>query len=307
MARAVLRVIEAGAHVSVQDGGRTGAMRFGVPASGAMDRVALALANRAVGNALGAAGIEVSLGGLALEVEEGRLSLAVAGGGFIVQAGKDRGGSWSVVTLAEGDRLTIRRGTWGAWCVAVPAGHLMAGRWLDSAATHALSGLGGGAVTAGQRWVVEDARVVPARELACPVWARPRAEVAVIIGPQDRFFASGQVETLLGTTFRLTDAYDRMGVRLRGPSLAPDQALAIPSEPILRGAVQVSGDGVATVLLADHQTTGGYPKIVTVVGSELDGFAQLRPHAAVAFRAVSSQEAVGMARVRAAALARILE
>lgn len=305
--QAVLRVLSAGPHVSVQDGGRAGFLRFGVPASGAMDRVALAIANRALGNDPGAAAVEVSLGGLVLMVEEGALSIAVAGGGFRVDAGDRTGGSWQVATLRAGDRLSIRRGPWGAWCVLAVAGRLCATEWLGSAATHALSGFGGGAVKAGQRLVVEDARTVPDRSLPCPVWARPKGEVAVVIGPQDRFFGADRIDLLLGATFRLTDAYDRMGVRLRGPSLAPEGALGIPSEPVLRGAVQVSGDGVATVLMADHQTTGGYPKIATVVGSELDALAQMRPHAALAFRAVSPAQAVGMARIRAQALAKVLE
>jgi allophanate hydrolase len=308
MARAVLRVIEAGPHCSVQDGGRPGLMRFGVPASGAMDRAALALANHALGNAPGAAAVEVSLGGLVAEVEEGTLSVAVAGGGFVVEAGAIRTGSWSVLTLREGDRLVIRRGPWGAWATVAFAGVLVAEPWLGSVATHALSGLGGGAVTAGRRLVVEQARRVAARAMACPVWARPRGEaVALVIGPQERFFAPGRIEMLLGARFHLTDAYDRMGVRLRGPSLAPEGALGIPSEPVVRGSVQVAGDGVAAVLMADHQTTGGYPKIATLVGSELDAFAQLRPHAEVRFRAVTPEQAVAMVRLRAAALRRLLK
>ena len=305
MSRAVLRVVQAGPLCSVQDGGRAGLMRFGVPGSGAMDRVALALANHAVGAALGAAAVEVSLGGIVLEVEEGALSVAVAGGGFVVEAAGERFGSWQRVTLREGDRLAIRRGPWGAWCCLAFAGRLEAEPWLGSAATHALSGLGGGAVGTGRRLVVVGARLLPPGPIPCPVWARPRGEVAVVIGPQERFFGADRVEVLLGATFRLTDAYDRMGVRLRGPSLAPEAALAIPSEPVLRGSIQVAGDGVPAVLMADHQTTGGYPKIGTLVGSELDGFAQLRPHAAVAFRAVSPDQAVAMTRMRAAALARI--
>ena len=306
MSRAILRVVEAGPLCSVQDGGRAGLMRFGVPGSGAMDRVALALANHAVGALPGAAAVEVSLGGMMLEVEEGALTLAVAGGGFVVEAAGERCGSWQRFTLREGDRLAIRRGPWGAWCCLAFAGRLEVEPWLGSAATHALSGLGGGQVTVGRRLVVQGARVLPPGPIACPVWARPRGEVAVVIGPQERFFGADRVEVLLGATFRLTDAYDRMGVRLRGPSLAPEAALAIPSEPVLRGAIQVAGDGVPAVLLADHQTTGGYPKIATLVGSELDGFAQLRPHAAVAFRAVTPDQAVAMARMRAAALARIM-
>ena len=87
-----------------------------------------------------------------------------------------------------------------------------------------------------------------------------------------------------------------MGVRLRGPSLTPEGALSIPSEPILRGSVQVAGDGLATVMLSDHGTTGGYPKIATVVSDDLDGFVQLRPNDAVRFKLVSAPQAVALAR-----------
>ena len=307
MARAVLRVLEAGPQCSLQDAGRAGMMRFGVPASGPMDRVAMMLAHHALGNPPGAAVAEVSLGGIVLQVEEGQLSIAVAGGGFVVEAGRRRFGSWSVLTLREGDRLAVRRGPWGAWCCIAFAGALRADPWLGRVATHALSGFGGGALTAGRRLVIDDARLLPEAAIPCPVWARPPGgAVALVLGPQERFFGADRIELLLGAPFRLTDAYDRMGVRLRGPSLAPEGALGIPSEPVLRGAVQVAGDGVATVLMADHQTTGGYPKIATLVGSELDGFAQLRPHAVVTFRAVTPEQAVAMVRLRAAALARRL-
>lgn len=307
MTRARLRVVQAGPLCSIQDGGRPGFLRFGVPASGAMDRTALTLANHAAGNPPGAAGIEVSLGGLTLAVEEGSLSVALAGGGFVAQIGAARHGAWQVLTLREGDELTIRRGPWGAWCCLAFAGRLRATEWLGSAATHALSGLGGGALRAGDLVQIDNARLLPERPIPCPVWARPRGEVAVVIGPQDRFFGVDRIDLLLGATFRLTDAYDRMGVRLRGPSLAPQAALSIPSEPVLRGSIQVAGDGVPAVLMADHQTTGGYPKIATLVASELDGFAQLRPHAAVGFRAVSPEQAVAMVRQRAASLSRMLE
>lgn len=299
MSRAILRVIAAGPMVSVQDGGRPGWQRFGVPESGPMDRLAFARANAAAGNPPGAAGIEVSLGGLTLDCVEGAVSLALAGGGFVAEGPGGTLGSWAVVTLRRGERLTIRRGPWGSWCHLQPAGQLLAPVWLGSRATHAPSGLGGGMLRPGQEIVIEAARILPDRALPCPVTARPRGTVAVVLGPQDRFFPPAAIEALLDGPFRLTDSYDRMGVRLRGPTLAPEGALAIPSEPILRGSIQVAGDGVATVLLADHQTTGGYPKIATIVSAHLDGFAQLRPHDRVRFRAVTPERAVELARLYA--------
>lgn len=96
----------------------------------------------------------------------------------------------------------------------------------------------------------------------------------------------------------LTDAYDRMGVRLSGPPLPPNAPLDMPSEPVVRGSVQVAGDGVATVLLADHQTTGGYPRIATILSDDLDGFVQLRSHQTVQFEAITPQDATIITRLR---------
>jgi biotin-dependent carboxylase-like uncharacterized protein len=296
-----LTVVFAGPQVTVQDAGRPGAMRYGVPASGPMDRKAFAIANAVLGNAPGTPVIEVSRGGLTLDCAAGAVTLAVAGGGFILQHGATRAGSWRILTLRAGERLALRPGPWGSWTYLAFAGQLQAPSWLGSVATHGPSGFGGGALIAGQSLQVTDSRQMPYREgsIACPVWARPRALIHAVAGPQDRFFDADTLATFGTAPFQLTDACDRMGVRLRGPVLMPEAALSIPSEPILRGSVQVSGDGVATVLLADHQTTGGYPKIATLLDDDLDGFAQLRPRDTVRFRLIAPQTAVAIARQRA--------
>jgi allophanate hydrolase len=303
MTEARLRVVFAGPHVTFQDAGRRGMMRFGVPASGPMDAKAFAIAHAALGNPPGATAIEVSLGGLTLEAVSGAVTLAVVGGGFVVQKGAVRCGSWQVMHLQPGERLVIRPGPWGCWTYLAFAGALEAPLWLASHATHGPSGLGGGKLVAGQEIIVSAPRLLPAEgPIACPVWARPRSLLHAVAGPQDRFFSPETLADFAGETFHLTDAYDRMGVRLRGPVLRPEGALSIPSEAILRGSVQVSGEGVATVLLADHQTTGGYPKIATILSDDLDGFVQLRPRDKVRFRFISAPEAVELARRRAKAL-----
>jgi biotin-dependent carboxylase-like uncharacterized protein len=302
-----LTVAFAGPHVTVQDGGRPGLARFGVPSSGAMDRLALAAANLAVGNAPEAAAIEVSLGGLQLDCVGGPISFAVAGGGFIVEHGGQKGGSWQVATLQPGERLVIRRGPWGAWCYLAFAGGLVTKPWLGSAATHSQSGFGGGRVATGDELLVEAPRLVATQALPCPAFARPLTQIATTLGPQDRFFAPDQIEAFEGAIWRLSGAYDRMGVRLTGPLLPPDAPLDMPSEPVARGSVQVAGDGVATVLLADHQTTGGYPKLATVLDADLDRFAQLRPGDAFRFRLLAADAALHHARMIGGIRARWLE
>lgn len=307
MAEAVLRIVHAGPHVTVQDGGRPGLMRFGVPASGPMDRGAAAVANAAIGNPPDAPVIEVSLAGLTAECEGGPLTMAVAGGGFIVALDGKLFGSWQVLTLRAGQRLVIRPGPWGSWTYLAVTGRLQVPEWLGSAATHGPSGLGGGRLAAGQRLVVDDPRILPDRVISCPVWARPRHLVRAVLGPQDRYFTPASIRAFQDEIFHLTGAYDRMGVRLRGPSLELAGALSIPSAPVLRGSVQVAGDGVATVLLADHQTTGGYPRIATVLSCDLDGFAQCRSGQAVRFRLITSAQALGAARIHARAVAMVLD
>ncbi|MEF3046495.1 5-oxoprolinase subunit C family protein [Pseudotabrizicola sp. L79] len=310
MAEARLSVAFAGPHVTVQDQGRPGQMRFGVPCSGPMDRASAAIAQAALGTPATAPLIEVSMGGLTLRCDAGPISLAIAGAGFIVEA-REKLGSWVVLTLHAGDRLVIRPGPWGRWTYVAFAGDLQVPHWLNSAATHAISGFGGGRISTGQSLTLTAPRVVThmPRPIPCPVWARPRGRAPVVIGPQDRHFTDQALADFVSGPFRMTNAFDRMGLRLAGPRLALKGALSIPSEPILRGSVQVSGDGVATVLMADHQTTGGYPKIATVLDCDTDALSQLRPQDPFHFVPVSPDTAVARARMahraRAAFLARL--
>ncbi|MCZ0960730.1 hypothetical protein [Paracoccus benzoatiresistens] len=115
--------------------------------------------------------MEISLGGLVLECLSGRLGFAVAGGGFLVDHGDCRRGSWATVTLAAGERLAIRPGLWGSWCYLALAGRLQVPTWLCSASTHALSGFGGGRLVAGRQLEVADAG--PASRAKFPVRSSP--------------------------------------------------------------------------------------------------------------------------------------
>lgn len=308
MGNAIFRVIHAGPFISVQDQGRPHLMRYGIPRSGPMDRKSYRIANAALGNADNAPAIEISMGGLTLECVEGSVTLAIVGGGFLVQLAEEKLGSWQCATIKQGQRLTIKPGPWGSWTYLAFAGHLQAESWFGSLATHSQSGFGGRKLVTGDEITIQSAEIHDDRvgDIPCPVWARARDEVRVVLGPQDRFFDQATLHALLHEGYRLTDAYDRMGVRLRGPGLIPKEALSIPSEAILRGSIQVSGDGTATVLLADHQTTGGYPKIATIMADDTDGFCQLRAHDGVRFKPISVDDAVLLTRRRAYSVATYL-
>jgi biotin-dependent carboxylase-like uncharacterized protein len=297
MSEAVFSVAFAGPLATVQDAGRPGNMRFGVSTSGPMDRLSIDAAHAALGNAPDRAGIEVSMGGLVLQCTSGAVTLAITGGDFVVEHAGKKSGSWTILTIHKGERLAIRAGKSGSWAYLTFAGTLRSNSWLGSQATHSTSGFGGGALATGQTLTIEDAALREDRAGDVP---RPgfssQGAIRVVTGPQDHCFAQDAVARFLSEPFRVTDACDRMGMRLAGPSLTLDGALSIPSEPIIRGSVQVSGDGVATVLLADHQTTGGYPKIATVLSCDTDMLAQLRSKDSIRFSAVSRQQAVMASR-----------
>ncbi len=284
-------------------------MRFGVPASGPMDCRSYAIANALLGNPAGTPAIEISLGGLSLHCESGAATCAVAGGGFAVAVNGISFSAWSVFRLKAGDQLEVRPGPWGSWTYLAFRGDLQCARWSGSASTHTQSGLGGGSIKAGPELKLLNASVNEALhgDFPCPVSSRPRAELHAVLGPQSRFFAEETIDTFLSSAFRLSDSYDRMGVRLLGPPLKPANAMSIPSEPIVYGAVQVNGDGAATILLADHQTTGGYPKIATLLADDVSGLVQRRPRDAIAFKSITPDAAIRMARHRARSHAAYLQ
>ncbi len=302
MTTATLEVRSAGPLVSIQDAGRPGHVRHGVPGGGPMDRLAFAVANAVLRNAPDAAGIEVSVGGLSVRCVDAPITVAVCGGGFAVEIDGAPQSAWCVRTLHPGERLSVRPGPWGSWAYLAVAGSLRSPRWLGSASTHTVSGFGGGLVETGMHLVIDDARSSRDAdgEIDVPAGGRPAERARVVLGPQAHRFDPTVVERFLDGVYRATAAFDRMGVRLDGPSLQLGEVLSIPSEAILRGAVQVAGDGVATVLLADHQTTGGYPKIATVIGADVDRIAQLRPGEPVRFVPVSPEQAVAASREWAA-------
>jgi allophanate hydrolase len=263
-----LLVEQAGPLVTIQDAGRRGLMRFGVPHSGPVDRLAFAAAHAVLGNPPGAPAIELSPGGLTLLCRSGEVDFALTGGDFAAELDGVALGAWTVGRLLPGTRLRVRPGAAGNWAYLAFAGRLDTRHWLGSAATHALAGLGGGALVAGQELTVEPAtREVTPRPIPPPPAAPPSARI--VIGPQDRFFPPPALAALTCAEFRASARLDRMGLQLEGPALIPT-ALDMVSEPAVRGALQVNGTGGLSLLLADHQTTGGYPKIAVLIGADAD-------------------------------------
>jgi len=287
----------AGPLVTFQDIGRPGNMRYGVSASGPMDIVSFEAANAVLGNETKQTAIEISLGGLILQCHEGSITLAITGGDFLIEYQGQKISSWTVLTIQKGERLSIRAGKSGSWAYLAFSGKLNVKDWLKSNSTHSTSGFGGGVLKTGQKFTLTDAsnqanRIGP---ILKPSFSTNDL-IHAVLGPQDQYFINTAIEIFSDSIFKVSDNYDRMGMQLTGPKLELKSALSIPSEPVVKGSIQVSGDGIPTILLADHQTTGGYPKIATVISSDINRLVQFRSNQSVEFILISSNEALQKTR-----------
>jgi KipI family sensor histidine kinase inhibitor len=277
-------VREAGLLTTVQDAGRAGRRRLGVARAGAVDAPALAAANRAVGNSVEAAGLECTVAGPALEFLA-PVRFAVAGADFGAVLERSDLGDWPVprgasVLARPGNRLRLAGRRDGCRAYIAFAGGVDAPLVLGSRSTDLACGFGG---LAGRALSTGDVLGVlgAAQHREGPRW-RPVAaarsvSVRVVLGPQDDHFEASTLECFLAAPWRVGPSSDRIGLRLAGEPLRHGGPSEILSDGMLPGSIQVPPDGRPIVMLADGPTTGGYPKIATVLTEDLPLLAQLVP------------------------------
>jgi biotin-dependent carboxylase-like uncharacterized protein len=304
-----LQVIASSSIAMLQDLGRHGQQRYGVPVSGALDTVSLRIANAVVGNPDGTAAVEMFYRGPTLEVAAGSVRVAAIGAALEVISG---GASRTVpagksVRLTRGDRLTVGPcdRTLVAY-LAVEGGFALPGD-LGSLSTFARAGLGGiagGPLKKGDVLPLAAATAPERAERRAPKYdLAPPARVRVVFGPQDDHFTERARQTLIESPYTVSRQSDRMGMRLEGPALEHAKGFNIVSDGTAPGSIQVPGNGLPIVLLADRPTTGGYPKIATVVSADVPALGRLRPGAAIRFEAVSVADAEAARREQDARLA----
>ena len=307
-----LKVIRAGVLTTVQDLGRHGYQRFGVPESGAMDCYALRLANALVGNAEDAAGLELTLEGGVFESDEDLLA-AVCGGDLAPQVGAAGLPMFRPVWLKAGMPLAFGAARSGSRAYLAVAGGIDVPQVLGSRSTYlraSLGGFAGRAVRKGDLLPVRTpeemrypglhaAALASPRGFAAAHWAVSAQAERVQRTPQTlRFIPGGLWESLpaesrtafLGTEFRLGTASDRMGYRLEAAALSG----ALPevlSQAVAFGTIQLPPDGRPIVLMADRQVTGGYPRLGEVASVDLGLAAQLKPGDRVRFEKISLSHA----------------
>lgn len=292
MTERALLVREAGLLTTVQDLGRPGWGALGIPAAGALDAEALRLANLLAGNEDGAAGLEITLVGPVLEAQ-GDVTLVVAGGEFGPAPGRAR-------TLRHGETVALRAETPGrgsARAVVAVAGGIAVPEMLGSRATCVVArfgGLHGWPLRKGDLLPVGTPRRPARLDLAVPgLPVSAEAVLRVLPGPQAGFFGDDAVRTFYGSAYRIRAESNRIGFRLEGPAVRGDlRAIEeLPSEGTALGSVQITADGQPIVLLAERPTTGGYPKIATVLAADLGLLVRAQPGASLRFEATTPGEA----------------
>lgn len=307
-----LNILRAGVLTTVQDLGRRGFQRHGVPVSGAMDCYALRVANALVGNSEDEAGLEMTLDGCAFESDE-ELLFAICGADFSPMIGEASVPMFRPVWAKAGSRVTFGSARWGSRSYLAVAGGIDVPLVLGSRSTYlraAFGGLQGRALRRGDRLGVAPRKRLPYPRLreaalgsqqgfASAHWAATALAGRVQRAPQVlRFVPGGQWETLpadgrtqfLTTEFRIGGASDRMGYRLEAAALAATQAELL-SQAVAFGTIQLPPNGQPIVLMADRQVTGGYPRLGEVASVDLGLAAQLKPGDRVRFEKVSLSQA----------------
>ena len=287
---------------TVQDRGRWGWQADGVPVAGPMDGYSHRLANRLVGNSDAAAALEITLSGPELRVE-GDLLCAVAGADFGVMADGASVGPTRAFRVPSGGSIRFRERRTGARATLAVRGGIDVPPVFDSRATGVAAGVGpfgGRALKAGDRLPVGEPPAAGPNGSSLYPLTMPRggARLRVLPGPHDALFPPEAVRMFFASRFVIAATSNRMGYTLEGPSLPRGRASEILSDATPFGSVQVPASGYPILLMADRQTTGGYPKIATVISADLPLAAQLAPGDWIEFAACTRGEAIEALRLQ---------
>jgi antagonist of KipI len=292
----VIEVLEPGLLTTVQDLGREGFGPMGVSPSGAADAISLRIGNRIAGNGEGAAGLEMTLLGGTFVFPEGAV-FALAGSDFGATLDGKPTELWMAVEARPGQVLRLGPTRSGARCYLCVQGGIAVTPFLGSASTHLLSGLGGhegrplrkgdmlriGAASGSYR----------ERRLAAKALERlaPRKVLRVTPGPQSDWFSEAAQRLFYGSTFRVAEESNRMGIRLEGAAISTTSSGEMITEGVSLGAVQITAGGLPIILFVEQQTTGGYAKIANVISADFHSLGQLRPRDEIRFEGVGWETA----------------
>ncbi|WP_316860432.1 biotin-dependent carboxyltransferase family protein [uncultured Cohaesibacter sp.] len=294
-----LEVVEPGLMTTVQDFGRYGHQAQGVPVSGALDPGSLRLANALVGNDQGAGGLEIRVLGPTLKVVSSSVRVALCGTDCAIEFVGERRvpvASNRSVLLQKGQIIRIGHVSDSAVCYLAVEGGFDLPPLYGSQSTYLAGKMGGFEGRALQKGdCLKLARDVDDVEIIrlCPEPFLPSrtGKIRVVLGPQDDYFGTEAITGFLSQTYRISQEANRMGVRLLGEPIGHLKGADINSDGIVTGSIQIPGNGLPIILLADHQTTGGYPKIATVIRADVARLGRMVPGSELSFLKVGIEDA----------------
>lgn len=304
-----IEIISPGLQSSIQDRGRFGFQEFGVPRSGTVVPHWMALGNSLLGNHDDAVGMEFRLMGPTFRVIKGSVKIVVCGD--VQSIVKTEGSSasesqhfpgWQSLTLEPGSEVSVGALKASAAGFIAFAGGLDITAAMGSCSTYARSKIGGDVLKKGDQFQLglqsSALAQLPEKIVPQPPAQDISSPVRIVPGPQDDYFSAATFNKLLDNEYSVSNVSDRMGARLEGPTL--EHLVGMPNEiasdGIVPGAIQIPGNGQPIVLLNDGQTVGGYPKIATVISSDIHRIANALAGSMLRFEQVTADEACQIAR-----------
>ncbi len=297
-----IKVLQAGALTTIQDLGRVGYQKFGIPVTGVMDEYSFRLANILVGNEEGEAALEMTLLGPKLAFDADTV-FAITGADLAPTLDGKKVPMFTSVLAKKGSVLSFGVCKKGMRAYLAFAGAIDVPAPNGSKSTFMKSKIGG---FEGRKLEKDDELLVDARAaesgltVAREFYTDIGTELSlrVVLGPQDDYFTEEGIQTFASKEgYTITEQSDRMGVRLDGAKIAHKETADIISDAAVIGSIQVPASGTPIILMADRQTTGGYTKIATVIKEDIGKLAQMPPKSKVFFDIVSIEEAQRLYRV----------
>jgi biotin-dependent carboxylase-like uncharacterized protein len=312
--KAHLFVESPGLSTTLQDLGRVGYQDIGVPVSGALDPIAFRIANELVGNTVNTAALEIRMVGPVVRIESESVRVALAGSDTAIEViggGARTVPAWQSARLMKGQILRVGPLRDPTTCYLAVEGGFNLPEVFGSYSTYLRGRIGGFAgrpLQAGDKLMLTLSSVADRDERYLTEVSKdgPQNVFRVVLGPQARHFTPEAIRIFLSSDYTISHQADRMGFRLEGPALEHSQGYNIISDGIATGAIQVPGTGQPIVLLADRQTTGGYPKIAVVISADLPRLARMGPGTKIHFQAVTVEDAEEIRRKQEQEIVRLL-
>jgi len=292
----VFHVLKPGLFTTVQDLGRYGYLKYGIPISGSMDTFSLVAANVLVANNSNDACLEITLFGPELQALT-RTQIAITGGNISPKINGQNVPTWQTLEVQEGDVITFGKVENGCRAYLSIRGGINTPLVLGSRATYVRGGFGGingRQLKTGD--IIEGFDTSPLKvEYSMPEDLVPQFtgqfKVHVILGPQADMLTEGGINTFFSSPYKVTLEADRMGYRLEGAIIEHKAKADIISDALLPGAIQVPKNGKPIIIMRDAQTTGGYPKIAVTIIPDVSLLGQAKPNDIIEFSKITMSQA----------------